>query len=81
MINLEELQLQFPHHKIRSQPAEGCGCKGTGVRYIPSLGRTTCCICVCMSAPKDGEPEYRVKLGKALAESAKNALIELKEQP
>ena len=80
MIDLVKLQQQFPHHKIRSQPAEGCACKGTGVRYIPSLQRTSCCICVCMSAPKDGESEYRVNLGKAIAQSAKNALAELKEQ-
>ena len=78
MTDLAELQRRFPHQKIRSQPAQGCGCKGTGVRYSLSLGRDTCCICVCLSAPEPGKAEYRVELGKALAASARKALDEIR---
>lgn len=78
MIDLSELQRRFPHHKIRSQPADGCGCKGTGVRHSQKFGEL-CCICVCLSAPKTGEPEYRVSLGRAVAASAKAALDEMRE--
>lgn len=78
MIDLEALQRRFPHHKIRSQPAEGCGCNGTGVRHIKSLGRDTACICVCMSAPKPGEREYRVELGRAVSAAAKSAFNDMK---
>ena len=78
MIDLNELQRRFPHHKIRSQPADGCGCKGTGVRHIKSQNRDTPCLCVCMSPPLDGEPEYRVQLAKALGQAARRALEEMK---
>lgn len=36
MIDLSELQRRFPHQKIKSQPAEGCGCGGTGKSRWPS---------------------------------------------
>ena len=77
MIDLTELQERFPHHKIRSQPAEGCGCKGTGVRHSPKFGEL-CCICVCLSAPETGDADYRVELGKAVAANARKALDEMK---
>lgn len=79
MIDLDELQRRFPHQTIRSQPAHGCGCKGTGVRHIAKLGMDRPCLCVCMSAPSDGEPEYRVELGKALSAAAKSALDEMRK--
>jgi hypothetical protein len=77
MIDLKELQSRFPHHKVISQPAEGCRCKGTGVRHHPKFG-DRCCICVCVSPPAPGEPEYRVELGNALSRAAKSALNDYK---
>lgn len=78
MIDLAELQRRFPTQKIRSQPAPGCGCNGTGVRHVAALNMDRPCLCVCMSAPPTGEKEYRVELGCAMAESAKRALEEMK---
>jgi hypothetical protein len=80
MIDLTELQRRFPEHTIRSQPAPGCGCKGTGIRHIARLNMDRPCLCVCMSAPTPGEKEYRVDLGRALAESAKRALDEMQQK-
>lgn len=80
MIDLAELRRRFPHHKIRSQPAEGCGCKGTGVRHVSSLNMDRPCLCVCMSAPAPGENEYRVELGRAMAAAAKRALDDMKKE-
>ena len=80
MIDLVELQRRFPTQTIRSQPAPGCGCKGTGVRHITSLKMDRPCLCVCMSAPAPGEKEYRVELGRAMATAAKRALDEMKKE-
>ncbi len=77
MIDLTELQRRFPKHKIQSQPAAGCGCKGTGVRYVASLNMDRPCLCVCMSAPAPGEKEYRVELGRAVGKAAKAALDDM----
>lgn len=78
MIYLTELQRRFPHQKIKSQPAEGCGCGGTGVRHIKSLNMDRPCLCVCMSAPEPGEKEYRAELAKAVGQAARMALEEMK---
>lgn len=78
MIDLTELQRRFPHQKIKSQPAEGCGCGGTGVRHIKSQNRDTPCLCVCMSPPLEGESEYRGQLAKVLGQAARCALEEMK---
>lgn len=80
MIDLAELQRRFPTHKIRSQPAPGCRCNGTGVRHVASLNIDRPCLCVCMSAPAPGEKEYRVELGRAMASAAKRALDDMKEK-
>lgn len=77
MIDLSELQRRFPHQKIKSQPAEGCGCGGTGVRHIKSLNMDRPCLCVCMSAPEPGEKEYRAELAKAVGQAARTALEDL----
>lgn len=77
MIDLAELQQRFPHHTIRSQPAEGCGCKGTGVRHIKSLNFDSPCLCVCMSAPEQGQKEYRHEMARELGLAAGRALAEL----
>lgn len=81
MIDLEALQKRFPHHKVISQPAPGCGCNGTGVRQVKSQNRDRPCLCVCMSAPQQGEPEYRLAFVKALGDAARAALKEFKETP
>ena len=78
MIDLSKLQRRFPHQKIKSQPAEGCGCNGTGVRHIKSLNMDRPCLCVCMSAPEPGEKEYRAELAKAVGQAARTALEEMK---
>jgi hypothetical protein len=76
MIDLAALQARFPHHKIKSQPTPGCTCTD-GVRTEKS-GNQFPCLCVCMSAPENGQPEYRNEVRKALASAAKGALDELK---
>jgi hypothetical protein len=75
MIDLKALQARFPDYGIQSQPAPGCTCIN-GVRTQKN-GDQSPCLCVCMSPPASGEPDYRNELRKALAAAARNALREL----
>lgn len=77
MIDLDELRQRFPGYTIRSQPDPSCSCNG-GVRTVSS-GNECPCLCVCLSAPKEGEDEYRADLGRALGRAAQRAAREMGE--
>lgn len=76
MADLEELQRRFKRYKIISQPAPGCDCNN-GVRKGKD-DRESPCLCVCMTAPEPGQPEYRIEMRLALVRAMKGFLDDMK---
>lgn len=81
MIDLAELKKRFPVYAsvIRSQPDPSCTCDN-GVRTIKT-GKEIPCLCICMSAPSEGEPEYRAELCRQVGKTARRIKHELSVIP